>query len=312
MMRYIITRFFFLFFSLFSIITLLYFSTNYAMLRIWLRPFSFDRAMGIVIENYILFIKGLIQSWDWGYTMDQKEVWPLFIEKLPISLKLNVIAFIIYVPVGIGLGVLTAVKKNSITDYIIGVFTMVLSAIPSFIMIFALIYIFAYVVRWLPSVYPLGADNLLLSIKGLIIPIFALSIGPVANLSRVMRGELIEALTEEYVLLAKVKGLTKKQTILRHAFKNSLVPVLPQVLSAYILTLGGAFFIEIVYNIQGIANWFLESLFTPIFDTTYVNIDTSVIVLIGAFYTFMSLIAIFIMDITYVLIDPRIKIGSKK
>ncbi|MFU8793466.1 MAG: hypothetical protein ACNA7K_05510 [Acholeplasmataceae bacterium] len=91
-----------------------------------------------------------------------------------------------------------------------------------------------------------------------------------------------------------------------------MVPVLPQILSAYILTLGGAFFIEIVYNIQGIANLFLDSLFTPYLDSTYVNIDTSVIVLIGAFYTFMSLVAVFIMDITYVLIDPRIKIGSKK
>lgn len=91
-----------------------------------------------------------------------------------------------------------------------------------------------------------------------------------------------------------------------------MVSVLPQILSAYIFTLGGAFFIEIVYNIQGIVNLFLDSLFTPLFDTTYVNIDTSVIVLIGSFYTFMSLLAVFIMDITYVLIDPRIKIGSKK
>ncbi|MFU8793599.1 MAG: ABC transporter permease subunit, partial [Acholeplasmataceae bacterium] len=150
--------------------------------------------------------------------MDQKEVWPLFVSKLPISLRLNLIAFIVYVPLGIGLGVLTAVKRNSATDYIVGFFTMILSAIPSFIMIFALIYIFAYVFRWLPSVYPLGSDSVIRSLKGLIIPIFALSVGPVANLSRVMRGELTEALSAEYVLLAKVKGLTKKQTIFRHAF----------------------------------------------------------------------------------------------
>ncbi|MFU8793467.1 MAG: ABC transporter permease [Acholeplasmataceae bacterium] len=312
MIKYIVTRLIGLVMTLIIIISLLYITTNFSMMRIWMRPYDFRSAMSLVFSNYLSFIKGLITSWDWGVNLKNEPVWPIFLEKVPVSLRINVIAFIIYAPLGIGLGIIAAVKKGTWADRSIGFFTMIFSAIPSFIMIFAIIYLTVYLNRWLPYRFPTETDTVARQIKGYIIPILALSLGPIASLSRVIRGELAESLTSEFILLAKIKGLNKRQLIFRHGLRNAMVPVLPEVTQAFIMTLTGAFFIEIVYSIQGVAKLFLRSLFQPFMDSSYVYIDTHMIVLIGAFYMTMTMVAIFLLDVTYALIDPRIKIGSKK
>lgn len=313
MFRYIIVRIIWMFFVLFLIISLLFIVTKLAMCELWSLPHPLQDDVPMVIAEYIKYIKGIFTNWDWGYSVDGEPVWDLLLQKIPISLKINLIAFIIYIPFGIIIGIISAVKRNTKTDFIIGCLTLIFSSIPSFILIFILIYVFGYCLHWLPPIYPSKISGFMNRLGGLIIPIIALSVGPVADLTRLVRGELIETLDSEYILLVRAKGLNKRQAIFRHALRNSLVPILPKIPSTFVYVLCGSFFIEIIYNIPGIANLFLDSLFRPfLFNSKYLFIDIYVVVIIGAFYSVLSLISALLVDISYGIIDPRIKMGSKK
>lgn len=263
-------------------------------------------------EQYKEYLHGVLHHWDWGKTQRGLDAWDLLVRKSKVSLKINMIAFLVYVPIGVLLGIVSAVKKNKVIDHFIAIVTLVFSSIPNFITGFALILIFGYQLGWLPPMYPVEPHSFSERILGYVIPVFALSLGPIATLTRLVRGELLETFGEDFLLLAKTKGLNRRQVIFRHALRNSAVAVMPELSTTFIVVLTGSFFIEIIYNIQGIANLFLESLFKPFMDFHYISIDTNTVVIIGLFYSGIALTMALISDLLYALIDPRMKIGHKK
>ncbi len=282
------------------------------MIELWSYPHPLINDVPLVYQQYIQFLKGVIKNWDWGYTIKQKEIWSLFKEKVPITLKVNIIAFFIYIPIGILLGIFSAIKKNSIYDHIIGIFTLIFSSIPSFVLIFILIYFLGFQFKWFPPQYPAEIHGYTMRMKGLVIPILALSAGPIAELTRLVRGELVEDFQSDYFLMLKTKGLNRRQAIFRHALRNCMVPVIPAILSSFIYVLCGSFIIELIYGIPGIARQFLDSIFVKLGSEYRIIIDTNRLVLIAGFYTSISLVFGLIIDILYGILDPRIRIGSKK
>ena len=226
---------------------------------------------------------------------------------------INFVAFIYYIVVGIILGIVSAIKKNTFIDRAISTITLIISSIPSFTLVLILILVVGFQLRWLPPVYLPMYTGFNLWVLSLIIPITALAIGQVAHITRMVRGELIEILDSDFLLLAKVKGLNKRQLIFRHALNNSMAPILPTLTSTFILVLANSFIIEKISGIRGVANLFLRSIITPTeFGGGSILIDIPVAILICVLLTLMSLVIALLLDVLYRFIDPRVRIGARK
>ena len=131
----------------------------------------------------------------------------------------------------------------------------------------------------------------------------ALSFSPIATITRYLRGELIETLSSEYMLLARTKGLKKSSAIMRHAFRNSMVPLANIIIPMFTHILGGSMVTESIFAIPGIGGILVDSITAS---------DYSLAIGALLFYSFISVATILIVDISYGIIDPRIRLGAKK
>ena len=256
--------------------------------------------------QFFLYWKNVLLSGDWGIGEEYKtglEVGQVFIERLPATMVVNLLSILVSIPLGIGLGVFAALKKNRWQDYLISTLVMVAISVPSFVVAFLLQSLFYYRLGVLP---PLMAPTdrwfsgeMLLS---LIMPVTALSLGTLAGFTRITRAELTEVLTGDYMLLARAKGMTKLQATVRHAFKNSAVVVLPAVLGSFVGILSGSMIIERIFSIPGVGELYLGAILSQ---------DYNFFMMLSAFYTFVGLLAGLIVDLSYGLIDPRVRIGQR-
>ena len=256
--------------------------------------------------QFFLYWKNVLLSGDWGIGEEYKtglEVGQVFIERLPATMVVNLLSILVSIPLGIGLGVFAALKKNRWQDYLISTLVMVAISVPSFVVAFLLQSLFYYRLGILP---PLMAPTdrwfsgeMLLS---LIMPVTALLLGTLAGFTRITRAELTEVLTGDYMLLARAKGMTKLQATVRHAFKNSAVVVLPAVLGSFVGILSGSMIIERIFSIPGVGELYLGAILSQ---------DYNFFMMLSAFYTFVGLLAGLIVDLSYGLIDPRVRIGQR-
>lgn len=259
-----------------------------------------------VMTQYVNWLKNIITKWDWGYSKTfQPNVSASVIigSRIGYSIKLNVFSVIFSVPIGILLGIWAALKKNSATDYTISTLVMVFISIPSFVLISFVLRIFAYNLNWLPSSWPTQTAATATKIKGYIIPVFCLSFGSVCGYCRFVRAELCEVMESDYLLLARTKGLTRRQAIIRHAMKNAMVPIFPSILAEFIGILGGSMILEQLYSIPGIGKLFVLALNYKDYDILFVDM---------AIFTTLGLLAGILLDLSYGFIDPRIRMGAKK
>ena len=259
-----------------------------------------------VLVQYGNWLRNIVTKWDWGYSKTfQPNVSASVIisSRIWYSMKLNIISVIFSVPLGILLGIWAALKKNSMTDATISTMVMIFISIPSFVLISFALRIFAYDLNWLPSTWPPDTAALGTRIKGYIIPVFCLSFGSVCYYCRYTRAELCEVMESDYLLLARTKGLTRRQAIVRHALKNAMVPIFPVILSEFIGILGGSMILESLYGIPGIGKLFVLSLNYKDYDILFVDM---------AIFTTISLLAGVVLDLSYGFIDPRIRMGAKK
>jgi ABC-type dipeptide/oligopeptide/nickel transport system permease component len=132
--------------------------------------------------------------------------------------------------------------------------------------------------------------------------IISLSFGSIAGYARYTRAELTEVLTSEFMLLARTKGLTKSQATLRHALRNSMVPIFPSIIGEFISVLSGSLIIEKIFSVPGVGGLYLEAIN---------NQDYDFFMLLSAFYTLVGLVAGLVIDLSYGIIDPRIRMGAK-
>ena len=259
-----------------------------------------------VMTQYLRWLVNITTKWDWGYS---KNVQPnvsasvIIMQRIGYSIRLNLFSAVLSVPAGILLGIWAALKKNTLTDHIISTMVMVFIAIPSFVLISFVLRIFAYNLNWLPNTWPADTAPTSLKIKGYIIPVFCLSFGSVCGYCRYVRAELCEVLESDYLLLARTKGLTRRQAIVRHALKNAMVPIFPSILSEVIGLLGGSMVLETLYGIPGIGRLFVTSMNTKDYDILFVDM---------AIFTTISLLAGVVLDLSYGFLDPRIRMGAKK
>ena len=261
-----------------------------------------------IVDQYFRWLGNIVTKWDWGRSEviePRASVIRIIAKRLPTSMYINIISVIVSVPLGIGLGILAGLKKNTWIDHTISTVVMVLISIPSFVIISFLIHFLSYKAGWLPSVWPTPDQSLKTKVLAFIIPVMSLSFGSICGYTRFVRAELCEVMSSEYLLLARTKGLTKNQAIMRHALRNAFVPILPSILAEFIGIFGGSMILESLYAIPGIGRLYILALNEATRDINVLMVDMAV-------FTTVGLLAGIILDLSYGFIDPRIRMGAKK
>lgn len=261
-----------------------------------------------ISKQYFAWLKNILTKWDWGLSTKVepgKAAFDVIKDRIPTTMLINVIALVFYIPIGITLGIIAALKKNKPTDNLISFAIMIMISIPSFVVMIMLVMAFGYQLEWVPSIFPAKDAEMGLRIRGLVLPVLAMTFGPIAGLTRVTRAELTEVLTSEFLLLARTKGLTRKQAVIRHALRNSLVPLVPGIIYSFVGILSGSVIIERIYSVPGTGTIFIKALTKNAYDYNLLLCST-------AFYTTITLVAVLLVDLSYGLIDPRIRMGGKR
>lgn len=246
-------------------------------------------------EQYFMYMNNLVHG-DLGESMIFKGrgVTDTITTSFPASAKVGLCSVATSIIVGISLGIVAALKRNTWADTTI-VFVVTLGiTIPSFVTSAVLIYFLAVEFGLLP---PTGFSNW----KNYIMPVIALSMSSMAFITRLTRNKLLDVLKSDYIRTAKAKGLSKGKIIFKHALRNSLIPIVTYVgpLIASILT--GSFIVEQIFAIPGLGNEFVQSV---------TNRDYSMLLGVTVFYCTMLITFNFLVDILYVVIDPRIKLEN--
>ena len=259
-----------------------------------------------IIEQYFIFLKRLFIYGDWGYSEKMypaQPVWDVFVSKLPATMYVNLLSMFVSVPLGLGLGIFSALKKNKWQDHIISVLVMLFISVPSYVYAFLVQYIFCYKLKWFPFGMDSGTNYFSFSMLFSVMPaILSLSFGTIAGLTRYTRAELTEVLTSEFMLLARTKGLTKTQATVRHALRNSMVPIFPSILGEFIGIIGGSLIIENIFLIPGVGALYVDSI---------TALDYNMFMLLSCFYCFIGLLSGIVIDLSYGFIDPRIRMGER-
>lgn len=258
-------------------------------------------------EQYWRFLKYAFQG-DFGVSevlAPNIPVWTRFVEKLPYTVAINVYSSLFSVPLGLLLGIVAAVKKNKWQDHVISTGVMAMVSIPSFIYGFIIQYLLCFGLGWFPA--KMDVSNGPFSWTGFysVIPaILCMGLGSIAGYARYTRAELGEVLTSDYLLLARTKGLSRNQATTRHALRNAMVPIFPMILGEFISVMSGSLIIEQMFTIPGVGQLYVNSVQagTP---------DYNFFMLLTCFYTLIGLVAGIIIDISYSIIDPRIRMGAK-
>ncbi len=261
-----------------------------------------------ISQQYGLWISNIVTDWDWGVSTRLRVNVPAFLvlsERMPVTLKLNFLALFVYIPIGFGLGILAALKKNTWVDNVISLGVMIFISVPSFVVMSLLVLVFGYQLGWLPQKYPAAYIEGWIQVKALVLPVLGLSFGAIAGLTRLTRAEITEVLTSEFLLLARTKGLTRSQAIVRHAMRNSMVPLVPSIIGSFVGLLSGSVIIEKIYNIPGTGSIYIAALTRGAYDYNVILVST-------AFYTTIGLFAVLLVDLSYGIVDPRIRMGARK
>ncbi|MBO6280216.1 MAG: ABC transporter permease [Bacilli bacterium] len=259
-----------------------------------------------ILEQYFSWLRNVITAWDWGRSTSIElgsAATDIIFSRLPTSMYINIISVVISVPIGIGLGILAGLKKNTWVDHLISTLVMIFISIPSFVVISFLMYLLCFENHILPSIWPSPSDSIQTKVLAFIIPVVSLSFGSICGYTRFVRAELCEVMSSEYLLLARTKGLTKNQAITRHALKNAFVPILPSILAEFIGIFGGSMILEKLYGIPGIGDLYIRSINEK---------DYNVLMVDMAIFTTVGLLAGIVLDLSYGFIDPRIRMGEKK
>ncbi|MBY7144714.1 ABC transporter permease [Virgibacillus sp. NKC19-3] len=307
MLRYILKRLLIMIVTLWIIVTL----TFVLMVTIPGSPFNSERATNETVQanleahynldepyyvQYLLYIKS-IATFDFGPSIKQpnQSVNGLLERGFPISFELGVLTIGVAVISGIILGIMAALRHNGIVDYVAMGFAVLGISIPNFVLATLLIQQLAVNLEILPPATWSSPAHMIL-------PIIALATSPMAIVARLTRSTMLEVLTQDYIKMARAKGLSPWKIIIKHALRNALMPVVTMLgtLLAGILT--GTFVIEEIFAIPGMGKYFVESINQR---------DFPVIMGTTVFYSAFLIITLFLVDLAYGILDPRIKMNKK-
>jgi peptide/nickel transport system permease protein len=256
-------------------------------------------------NQYVRWLGGVLQG-DLGYSISSKRSIAYEIgTRLPQTLLLMVTALTMAVFIGIPIGVITAVKQYSKTDYILNAGSIFLASVPVFVLGLVFVYVFAVNLRLVPTslLHSPGRTDAFDAIHHLILPATVLAIVNAAPLARYTRASMLDVLNSEYVQTARAKGLVPRLVILRHAFKNALIPIITIIAWLAPEAVAGAVITEQIFGWNGIGQLAVRAA-----GARDPSLMMGIILITGS----AVLIANIIADVAYAYVDPRVRYEQAK
>lgn len=260
------------------------------------REFGLDKPL---VLQYFDWIGGVVHG-DLGTSiLHNSPVSQEIRRRLPISLLVGGLAFVIGHMIGIPAGIIAAVRRGKWVDNVITTLANIGMTVPNFWLGILMMYAFGLQLKWLPIMgYTSPFDDFWLSMRQLVMPVACLALFPIAGSARQARSSMLEVMRQDFIRTAWSKGLKEWTIIARHGLKNGLIPVVTLAGMGIPMILGGAMFVETVFNIPGIGRLAVNSVINQ--DYPYVQAVTLIIA------TIVVLVNL-IVDITYGWLDPRIR-----
>jgi dipeptide transport system permease protein len=250
-----------------------------------------------LLVQYGLYLKSLLQ-FDLGPSLaySSDTVNKMIARGFPVSFQLGLVSLLFAIISGIALGIVAALRHNKLIDYIAMVFAVIGISVPNFVIATLLIKYLA--VKW--GLLPTATWG---TWKHVVLPALALSTGPIAIIARLTRTNMLEVLTQEYIETARAKGLSPIAVIIKHALRNAILPVVTLLGALIANVLTGSFVIEKIFAVPGMGKYFVDGIN---------NRDYAVIMGTTVFYSALLIFMMFVVDIVYGIIDPRIKLHRKE
>src|SRR5665647_19152 len=215
-----------------------------------------------IIIQYGYYLKDIFHG-DFGSSLSISPgvtVLEVIKEKVPVTLMINFIALFVAIPIGIFLGAIAAIKKNTWIDHFVSFLVVLFISVPSFVFATVMQYTLAFKLDLFPLIYNPTLDTGFLVFSSMILPIMALMFAPIANIARYLRAELGEIMNSEFLLLARTKGLTFYQSVIRHGLRNSMVPLVTIIMPLFVTLIGGSLVIENIFTIPGMGSLLVKSI----------------------------------------------------
>jgi len=270
---------------------------------------NFDKMYGLdkpLFMQYALWMKRFVLL-DFGRSfIDDKPVIGKIASRLPATLLLQISSLIVIFIIALPIGIISAVKRNSVFDRIMTVVVFIGYAMPTFWLALLLIFLLGFKLEWFPisgmspwyTAYLDGFGKFKDLIWHLVLPVATTAFGGLAALSRYSRSSMIETLQEQYILTARAKGLPERRVIMVHALKNALLPIITILGLTLPGLISGSFIFETIFAWPGMGRLGYEAI---------MSYDYPVVMGVGAIATFLTLLGIFISDVLYAVVDPRIR-----
>ncbi|UJF07140.1 ABC transporter permease [Staphylococcus epidermidis] len=308
MTKYVLKRLCYMFVSLFIVITITFFlmklmpgspfndtKLNAQQKEILNEKYGLNDPVAL---QYVNYLKNVVTG-DFGnsFQYHNMPVWDLVKPRLIPSMEMGITVMVIGVVLGLVLGVAAATKQNTWVDYTTTIISVIAVSVPSFVLAVLLQYVFTVKLEWFPVAGWEGFSTAIL-------PSLALSATVLATVARYIRAEMIEVLSSDYILLARAKGNSALKVLFGHALRNALIPIITIIVPMLAGILTGTLTIENIFGVPGLGDQFVRSITTN---------DFSVIMATTILFSTLFIVSIFIVDILYGVIDPRIRVqGGKK
>ncbi|MEI8306175.1 MAG: ABC transporter permease [Chloroflexales bacterium] len=255
--------------------------------------------------RYAKWITSLFRG-DWGFSFSTKSpVIDLVWQRLPQTLQVVGLAYLIAVCLAIPIGILSAVKQYSLFDTMVTFFSFIGFSVPSFFTGLLCILIFAVNLKWFPIVYSTTLEiNSLATfgqqVRQMFLPVFVLVVQQTAALTRFMRSSMLDNLSLDYVRTARAKGLVERVVVTRHVLTNSLIPVITLIALGIPTIFAGAIITENLFRVNGLGALLITSIN---------NSDTPVVMALTFIFSILTVMFNLIADIMYGVLDPRVRYG---
>lgn len=251
--------------------------------------YGLDKPM---IEQYGKYMTDYLKG-DFGVSFTKKGLTTneIIAAGFPYSLRIGVYASVIVVMAGVFFGIIAALRQNKLIDRLLMIFSTLGSTIPSFVFATGFLFLFSKMLGLVPAY---GVS----SWKGYIGPVIVNALFSLAFVVRLMRTSMLDVLNQDYIRTARAKGLSEFKVLGKHAMRNAVLPVVTYIGPMFAALITGSFVVEKVFGIPGIGNLFTNSI---------LNRDYTLIMGITVFFSVLLVICVLVVDVLYVLIDPRIK-----
>ena len=259
-----------------------------------LAAYHLDESLG---RQYLRYLGNLLKG-DLGpsFQYPDYDVADLIASGLPYSLQLGGLAFLLALALGIPAGVIAARKANTWADAGIMGFSLVGISVPNFVVAPLLVLVFAIYLDWLPAMAVEAGSGM--GLRNMVLPVIALALPQIAYIARITRSSMLEVLNTGFITMARARGLSPRRVLWGHALRPALVPVISYLGPAAAALLTGSVVVETIFGIPGIGRYFIQGA---------VNRDYTLVMGVVVFYGVLVIAFNLVVDISYRLIDPRLR-----